>query len=78
MNRYGNIVAIIDGKIETLWEFKNEAPYDKVPKTLHDIVINANINNVFASETNKLGIYSNILIIPFEHNKSIRFFRSRK
>lgn len=55
LRNYGNVVAIINNKIETLWEFETEAPYAMVPKVLHNIVKNAEIKSVFLPEESRLG-----------------------
>lgn len=59
INNYGTIVEIKNNKIKTLWDFKMDAPYDKIPQVLHDLVSNAVIKNRFISDTKKLGVDSN-------------------
>lgn len=55
LRQYGGIVNIIDNKIVTMWDFETEAPYDKVPKALHDIVVKAAIRTVFVNKDRHLG-----------------------
>jgi hypothetical protein len=56
LRNYGGIIAIVNGKIETLWDFKLEGTiYDKVPEALHKIVSNAGIENIFVSKVRELG-----------------------
>lgn len=55
LRQYGGIVNIIDNKIITMWDFETEAPYDKVPKALHSIVVKAAIRTIFVSKDQHLG-----------------------
>jgi hypothetical protein len=55
LNQYGGIVTIHNGKLETVWDFETEAPYDKVPKALRDLVNSKVIDKLFLSDIQKLG-----------------------
>lgn len=55
LNSYGGIVGIKDGTLQTLWDFETIAPYDKVPKALHDLVMSKSISGMFLSDIQKLG-----------------------
>jgi hypothetical protein len=72
INTYGNIVAIVNGKIETLWDFEVEAPYNYVPLELADLVRASSIEAPFVSKFPKLGTDFNLQrlddkIIRWEH-----------
>lgn len=58
-NRYGDIVAIVDGKIETLWDFEISGLYSEVPKFLHKLVSSARIASTFNTDFQHLGVDSN-------------------
>lgn len=64
LRQYGNIVAIIDGKVETLWDFEVESPYDAVPNALAWLVRNAPIVDVFVSKQAQLGTDHNFQMKP--------------
>lgn len=66
LRNYGSVVAIVDNKIETLWDFEVGYPYANVPKNLHAIVRKAAIKNVFLTETKNLGTDFNYQIIEGE------------
>jgi hypothetical protein len=72
LRNYGDIIAIIDGEIHTLWDFEFQAPYDKIPTNLRDIVLSASIKEHFQSDTHKIGTdfnHQNVdgTIIKWEH-----------
>jgi hypothetical protein len=62
-NHYGHIVAIVDGKIETLWDFQIDGLYSEVPKTLHRLVSQSRIANTFDSEQTRLGLDKNRALV---------------
>lgn len=64
LRQYGNIVAIIDGKVQTLWDFAIEAPYDLVPNMLASLIKNAPIVDVFVSKQAQLGTDHNFQMKP--------------
>ncbi len=52
----GNVVAIIDGKIETVWDVKGAPhPYDVVAKGMNDFVKGAHITDVFRTKESAYG-----------------------
>lgn len=51
----GNVVAIIDGKIQTVWDVKAEEPYLTVTKALAEHVRNRKIDNIFLHRQNTSG-----------------------
>lgn len=55
INNYGNIVTIKNGKLQTLWDFENVAPYDKVPSALSGIIRAKAIDGLFLSKIANLG-----------------------
>lgn len=64
LRQYGNIVAIIDGKVQTLWDFEVESPYEFVPNALASLVRNAPIVDVFVSKQAQLGTDHNFQMKP--------------
>ncbi len=57
---YGNIVAIKDNKLVSIWDVKNlEYPFNVVAKNLSKLVKISPIKNVFVSKEAKLGIDKN-------------------
>lgn len=73
LNNFGNVVAIRDNKIHTLWDFELDAPYDQIPKVLHQLVSNAPIKHGFVAESRKMGIdlnrqrFTDGTILVWEH-----------
>ena len=59
LRNYGNIVAIIDGEVHTLWDFVTGAPYHLVPERLGQIVRSAKIRDIFVSHVAHLGTDQN-------------------
>lgn len=55
IRQYGKIVGVKEGRIHTLWDFEIDGVYSEVPKVLGDIVRNAPIEGVFATEESTLG-----------------------
>ena len=51
----GNIVAIIDGKIVTIWDVAIDEPYNSVAKALSKKVKSKAINTVFLSTDGRIG-----------------------
>lgn len=61
LRQYGDIVAIIDGKVETLWDITVEdEQFQTTVNALHAYVITQPIHSVFLSDTQKLGTDYNI------------------
>jgi len=50
------IVSIVDNKIVTMWDFQTIEPFNAIAKKLHDIVLNSKIQDVFVTDTPKLGL----------------------
>lgn len=62
-NRYANVVAIVDGKIETLWDFQIEGLYSEVPKTLHRLLSQSRIASTFDTEETRMGLDKNRALV---------------
>ena len=68
LRNYGDVVAIAGGRVHTMWEFDTDAPYDKVPEALHQLVVNAPIKGIFVSHEQHLGTDYNIQIVSETEN----------
>ena len=55
LNRYGNLISIVEGKIVTLWDFEIEGLYADVPKSLGALVQTAAIRYPFLATDPSLG-----------------------
>ena len=56
----GNVVAIIDGKIISIWDFDiDDSTFGPVVKALSDYVHKHNITDVFLSTEHKVGCHHN-------------------
>lgn len=64
LNNYGNVVAIVDNEVKTLWDFEVGGEYEAVPAALRALVLAAPIKNAFISKIAKLGTDSNIQLLP--------------
>jgi hypothetical protein len=51
----GNVVAIIDGKPQSIWNVKAEAPYDTVAKALDNFVTGSQITDLWRTTEHKYG-----------------------
>lgn len=52
----GNVVAIIDNKVHTIWDIKVEDPnYQAVADALNEYIMTKPINGVYISNTNNIG-----------------------
>lgn len=63
LRQYGNIVAIVDGKVKTMWEFdfhQMNAQYKKTSDLLHEFVLQQPFAEVFLSDVAQLGTTYNI------------------
>lgn len=59
LRRIGNVVAVIDGKIVSIWDIKNlPSPYDVVAADLSELVKQNIINGLFRIKETKLGYVS--------------------
>jgi len=56
IRHYGNIVALVDGKAKSIWDFQSEGSYEIARKALADKVAQYPIYNVFFSKFAKLGV----------------------
>lgn len=59
IRQFAGVVAINDNKIHTMWDFKTEAPYDKVVESMKNYVLSKPIVNIYMSDTKTVGIDSN-------------------
>lgn len=60
IKNYGNVVAIIDNKLESIWNVEGVPyPYDVVAKALHDAVTEHPITNLFRTSETKYGAEHN-------------------
>jgi hypothetical protein len=59
IKNYAATVAIIDGKIKTIWDFPVNETYDKTVLEMNKLVSQAEIVNVFVSKEKKGGTDSN-------------------
>ena len=56
LRNIGNVVAIIDGKIATVWDgFVAPAPYDTVAAKMHEWVLSQPITNLFRTSESSFG-----------------------
>lgn len=61
IKNYGNIVAIKDNKIVTLWDFEvNNDEFKPVIENLHKLVSKSTIRDMFISDLKKIGVDQNI------------------
>lgn len=60
LRQYANIVAIIDNKIVTMWDFEVDGLFSEVPKVLGKLVREAPIQSEYLSDHAKLGTDFNI------------------
>ncbi len=53
----GGVVAIVDGKIKTLWDFEpTDTFYDAVSEAMDDLIVNAAIDNIFLHTEKQVGV----------------------
>lgn len=64
IRHYGGLVFIINNKLETIWNFRCDAPFDVVAQTLDKLVGEAKITDVFFSKEAHLGVDSNVAKDP--------------
>jgi len=62
LKNLANVVAIVDGKVETLWDVPEqfEYPYDVVANELYEFTRDHPISSLFRSKERKYGMQSNI------------------
>lgn len=61
---YGNIVAIKDNKLISIWDIEIDYPYQEVANKLSKLVKSRAIKDVFVSKLQKLGIDKNRQLLP--------------
>lgn len=54
IKNYGNVVAIINNQIITIWNFKH-SEFQVTLDSLNQLVLSSNIKDIFLSDTTKLG-----------------------
>jgi len=67
----GNVVAIIDGKMHSIWEIIAEDEYDVVSRALRDKVLGSTITNVYLKSKkygNKTGAKQSIQVVDGAEN----------
>lgn len=62
LKNLANVVAIVDGKVETLWDNPNQFdyPYDVVANELREFTLDHPISSLFRTKERKYGAVSNI------------------
>lgn len=66
IKNYGNVVAIKQNRIITLWNFDAQDEFASVVKKLDEVVGKAKIRDVFVTKYTKLGTNSNVQLLPQE------------
>lgn len=56
----GAVVAIVDGKVQTVWDVDAEYPYDQVARALADHIRSLPITGIFRSKEPKYGAQSSL------------------
>jgi len=65
IKNYGNVVAIVDGKLVSIWNFEpRDDSFDKSIKDLNELVINSTIRDIFITNEKKVGTDSNVKLVP--------------
>ena len=65
IRNYANIVAIVNGKRESIWDIEAKAPYDSVTKQLFEVTNALPIKNIFSIKE-VLGQASNVCSAPYK------------
>src|SRR6478609_6902255 len=61
IKNYGNVVAIVDNKLKTIWEFTPpDEEFTDVIKNMHKLVAKSQIRDIFLAENAKIGVSENI------------------
>lgn len=63
IKRIGNVVAIVNGELQTVWDVEAEHPYDVVAKELSEFVKASFIKTVFRHNEAKVSVPHNIQIL---------------
>ncbi len=74
IRRIGNVVAIIDGKIVTVWDVEVDGYYKDVAKALKKYVKKAEIRTVFLHDERKVGNESNVELLDDDTTKTWEHF----
>ena len=77
IRRIGHMVAIINGKIVTIWDVAAKNEYDVVSKALAEFVRAAAIKGVYLSETNKVGQATTNQAMPNNAIKTWNHFHAK-
>lgn len=65
VKHYGNVVAIKDGKVKSIWDFTvDDDIYSKVITSFNNLVVESNITDVFVTKQSKLGTDKNFCLSP--------------
>jgi hypothetical protein len=68
IKNYGNVVAIINNQIVTIWNFKH-TDFQVTVDSLNQLVLASNIKDVFLSDTTKLGTDTTKQVIGLESDR---------
>jgi len=71
---FGGIIAVVDSRMLTLWDFEMTGTFHKVPVELGKIIRAAKIKGMFMSETRTLGTESNVQDLGKGHTKRWNHF----
>jgi len=74
LNNYGDVVAIVNNEIQTLWDFEIDEPFSEIPKILSELVRNSYIDNFFLSKEEKLGTDHNYKLLEDGTSKKWEHF----
>lgn len=71
----GNLVAVIDDKVETVWDVKGLAfPYDVVAASMHDYIKGQAITGIFRSSEKSYGAEKTVQTLPDNSTKRWNHF----
>ena len=71
IRQMGNVVAIVDGELQTIWDVEVEYPYSTVTKSMDSLVKSCAIESVFYSGHGNIGRESDIKLL--ESDSTIEF-----
>jgi hypothetical protein len=60
LHHYGNVVAIINGKVESIWDFPSDGMYKESVEALKALVLASSISGIFLTEERMLGTPFNL------------------
>lgn len=61
---FGNVVAVVNNKLVSIWDFQMDGPYGEVAKAMSKFVKSAPIANVFVTKVAKLGTDTSRVLEP--------------